>query len=153
MQQLYFIILCVSLCLWKNCIKNVIVSWQMILYIYMNTFEHNGSNIFEATRSLNALCPHKSYFIAFVIYTYLLFRGSYYIQLFIYFIKRNGAHKRIKRYIYIYKYHMVLWCNAAHRNGRDGVNLKSTVVKMQLGGKTQASKLYTHTHTQNRMKT
>lgn len=38
--------------------------------------------------------PHKWYFIASVIYTYLLFRGSYYMRLFIYFIKRNGVHKQ-----------------------------------------------------------
>lgn len=30
---------------------------------------------------------------------------------------------------------MVLWCIARTENGRDGVNLKSTVVKMQLSGR------------------
>lgn len=46
-----------------------------------------------ADRAFNA-SPHKWRSIAFVIYTYLLFDGSYYKPLFIWFIKRNGVHKQ-----------------------------------------------------------
>lgn len=69
------------------------------------------------------------YRIRYLYLVAILFSGSYYIRLFIYFIKRNGVHQTIKQST---NYNMLcgvlctVRCATIQSNKRDGVNFKST---------------------------
>lgn len=72
------------------------------------------------------------YRIRYLYLVAILFSGSYYIRLFIFFIKRNGVHKTIKQstnYNMLCGVSCAVRCATIQSNKRDGVNFKSTFSK------------------------